>query len=114
MDPKSGKSLRVFVNPFASWTDLALKTGEAMLASAHAAAVRANASKVAVIPPADVSPSKAEAPAAAPPIPAAKPAQQASKAARSGEARSKVRSKAKRRLSATQKNASMAHSKRKK
>jgi hypothetical protein len=73
MDPKSEKSLRLFVNPFAMWTDLAFKTGEAMWASAHAAAVRANAPKVAVIPTADAPPPKAQAPAAQPVPPAAKP-----------------------------------------
>ena len=51
MDPKSEKSLRLFVNPFTVWTDLALKTGQAMWASTLAAAVHSNAAaKVAVIP----------------------------------------------------------------
>jgi hypothetical protein len=50
MDPKSGKSLRLFVNPFSIWTDYALKSGEAMLASAEAAVARPTA-KVAVLPP---------------------------------------------------------------
>jgi hypothetical protein len=70
MDPKSGKPL--FVNPFAIWTDLALKTGAAMIASAHAVAAEAKARRVAVIPTADAPvpdakaiPSKA-APARAP------------------------------------------------
>jgi hypothetical protein len=54
MDPKSEKSLRLFINPFTIWSDLALKTGQAMWASAHAAAVRANtAANVAVIPTRD-------------------------------------------------------------
>ncbi len=54
MDSKPEKPLRLFVNPFAIWTDLALKTGQAIWASAHAAAARANmAPKVAVIPSAD-------------------------------------------------------------
>jgi hypothetical protein len=53
MDPESEKPLRLFVNPFAIWTDLALKTAQAMWASAHVAAARANAPKVAVIPTAD-------------------------------------------------------------
>jgi hypothetical protein len=58
MDPISQKPLRLFVNPLAIWTDLVLKSGEAMLASVvHAAAVRANAPKVAVIPAADPPPS---------------------------------------------------------
>jgi hypothetical protein len=102
MDPKSEKPLRLFVNPFTIWTDLALKTGEVMLASAHAAAARANAPKVAVIPTADAPPPKAQAPAAekaqapaAEPVRhAAKPAKHISKAARFKAARTKVRSKA--------------------
>jgi hypothetical protein len=73
MDPKSEKSLRLFVNPFAIWTDLAFKTGEVMLASAHAAAVRANAPRVAVIPTADAPAPKAQAPADESARPAAKP-----------------------------------------
>jgi hypothetical protein len=81
MNSKSQKPLRLFVNPLALWTNLAFKTGEAMLASAHAAAARANAPRVAVIPTADA--------------PAAKPVRQASKAARSKTARAKVRSNAK-------------------
>jgi hypothetical protein len=72
MDPKSERPLRLFVNPFAIWTELALKTGEAMWASAHSAALRANAPKVAVIPTADAPPPKAQAPAAQT-VPAAKP-----------------------------------------
>lgn len=43
------RPLRLFVNPLAIWTGLAFKTGEAMLASVHAAAARANAPRVAVI-----------------------------------------------------------------
>jgi hypothetical protein len=78
MDPKPEKPLRLFVNPLTLWTDLAFKTGEAILASAHAAAVRANAPKVGVIPTAD-----------APPV------RQASKAARSKAPRARVRSKTK-------------------
>jgi hypothetical protein len=84
MNPKSEKPLRLFVNPFTIWTQLAFKTGEAMLSSAHAAAVRANAPKVAVIPTADAPPRKAQA-----------PVRQASKAARFKATRAKVRSKAK-------------------
>jgi hypothetical protein len=75
---ESDKPLRVFVNPFAIWTQFALKTGEAMWASAHAAAVRSNAPRVAVIPTAD-------APA---------PVRRASKAARFKATRAKLRSKA--------------------
>lgn len=94
MNPKSEKPLRLFVNPLADWTKLAFKTGEAMLASVHAAAARANALRVAVIPTAD-APAKAQAPAAPPVRHAAKPVRQASKAARSKAARAKVRGKAK-------------------
>jgi hypothetical protein len=83
MDPKPEKPLRLFVNPFTIWTDLALKTGEAILASAHAAALRANAPKVAVIPTADA------------PQPQVKPVPQASKATRFKATRAKIRSKAK-------------------
>jgi hypothetical protein len=56
---ESEKRLRLFVNPFAIWTELAFKTGEAMLASAHVAALRANAPRlasVAVIPTVDAPP----------------------------------------------------------
>jgi hypothetical protein len=49
MNSKPEKPLRLFVNPFAIWTGLAFKTGEAILASVHAAAARANAPRVAVI-----------------------------------------------------------------
>ncbi|MFL6570982.1 MAG: hypothetical protein ACJ8G4_04445 [Burkholderiales bacterium] len=61
MESESEKPLRLFVNPFAIWTQLAFKTAEAMWATAHAAALRVNAPRVAVIPTADA--------------PAAKPAQ---------------------------------------
>jgi hypothetical protein len=94
MDPKSEKPLRLFVNPFAVWTQLALKTGEAIWASVQVAAVRANARKVAVIPTADVPPPKADASVPQPVRLEAKPIQQASKAGRSKAARAKVRSKA--------------------
>jgi hypothetical protein len=118
MDPESERPLRLFVNPFTMWTQFALKTGEAMWASAHAAAVRANAPtnspRVAVIPTADAPAPKAQAPAAQPAVaPAAKPAEamvasahaaalrkakaparQASKAARFKATRAKLRSKA--------------------
>jgi hypothetical protein len=73
MDPKSEKPLRLFVNPFTIWTDLAFKTGEAMLATAHAAAMRANAPKVAVIPTADAPAPKAQAPVNESVRPAANP-----------------------------------------
>ena len=49
MNSKPEKPLRLFVNPIAIWTGLAFKTAEAMLASVHAAAARANAPRVAVI-----------------------------------------------------------------
>ena len=75
MDSKPAKPLRMFINPLASWADLAIKTGQAMIASAHAAAAQANARKVAVIPTAD-------APKAAP-------------AKRQGKPKSKPQSKSK-------------------
>ena len=82
---ESEKPLRLFVNPFTMWTQLALKTGEAMWASAHAAAVRANAPanspRVAVIPTADAPAPKA-------------PVRRTSKAARFKATRAKLRSKA--------------------
>jgi hypothetical protein len=54
----------LFVNPFAIWTDLAFKTGQALWASAHAAAVRANTTaNVAVIPTADAPGAEAQPPA---------------------------------------------------
>ena len=80
MDPNSQKPFRIFVNPLMLWTDLAFKTGQAMLASAHAVAGRSHtAAKVAVIPTAD---------APAPPV------RQASKAVRLRTTRAKLRSKA--------------------
>ena len=77
MHPKSGKPLLLFKNPFAVWANFALKAGESILASAHAAAARANRPKVAVIPTAE------------PVRQAAKPVKQASKAARHKTARAK-------------------------
>jgi hypothetical protein len=100
MDPKSEKPLRLFVNPLAIWTELVFKTGEVMWASAHAAAVRASAPKVAVIPTTDALPAKAEAPTTEPRRLAAKPVQQASKAARFKAARAKARSKGRAKLRA--------------
>jgi hypothetical protein len=123
MDTKSDKPLRLFVNPFAIWTDLALKTAEAMWSSAHVAVVRANNLKVGVIPTADAPAPKLQAaansaeaePAKAKPAEAmlasahaaalrsarngrAKtaraPVKQASKAVRFKAARAKLRSKA--------------------
>ena len=78
MNSKPEKPLRLFVNPLAIWTGLAFKTGEAMLASVHAASARANALRVAVLPTAD-APQKAQAP----------------KKARAKPARAKARSKTK-------------------
>jgi len=93
MDPKSGKPLRLFVNPFTIWTNLALKTGEAMLASAHAVASEATARKVAVIPTADAPALKADAPAAR----AAKPARQKAAPAKAlRKAKARVKAKARR------------------
>ena len=61
MDSNPEKPLRLFVNPFAMWTDLAFKTGQAMWASAYLAAVRStNAGRVAVIPTADAPAPKAQ------------------------------------------------------
>jgi hypothetical protein len=57
MRPKQGKPLRLF-NPFAIWTDIALRSGEAMLASTQAAVTRI-APKVAVIPSGDAPPPNA-------------------------------------------------------
>ena len=58
MNSKPEKPLRLFVNPIAIWTGLAFKTAEAMLASMHAAAARANAPRVAVIAANDAPPAK--------------------------------------------------------
>jgi hypothetical protein len=105
MDPESERPLRLFVNPFMMWTQLALKTGEAMWASAHAAAVRANPAanspRVAVIPtqPA-IRPAAKQAEAmvasahAAALRKAKSPGWQASKAAHFKATRAKLRSKA--------------------
>ena len=98
MDPKSGKPQQMFVNPFALWTNLALKTGEAMLASVQAVTAQAAARRIAVIPTADapaLPALKADAPAA----PAAKPARQA-RATRSKAAPSKALRKAKAKVKA--------------
>lgn len=56
MNPKSEKPLRLFVNPLAIWTNFALKSGEAMLASAQAAVARPRALKVGVIHEAKAAP----------------------------------------------------------
>jgi hypothetical protein len=58
MDSKPERPLRLFVNPFAIWTDLALKAGQAMWSS-YAAAARETpapntpAPNIAVIPTAE-------------------------------------------------------------
>ena len=76
MDTKPDRPLRLFVNPVAIWTDLALKTGQVLLASAHAA-VQSRA-RVAVIPPAD---------APAPVVPEVKAAEQPSAAPKAARAK---------------------------
>jgi hypothetical protein len=102
--------LRLFINPFTIWSDLAFKTGQAMWASAHAAAVQANtAANVAVIPTRDApaptapkaakpvddrSPKVAVLPAANAPRKAKATGRQPSKAARFKANRAKLRSKA--------------------
>jgi hypothetical protein len=88
MDSKSEKPLHLLLNPFAIWTDLALKTGQAMWASTQAAAARSEtpAPKVAVIPTADaLAPSPQE--------PVKRPARKTAKRVRSKAPRAK-RSKA--------------------
>ena len=62
MDPKSGKP-RLF-NPLSIWTDIALKSGAAMLDAAQAAVARPKVPKVAILPDADApapKPRKAKA-----------------------------------------------------
>jgi len=58
MDPKPGKAFRFF-NPFAIWTDFALRSGEAMLDAAQAAVARPKVPKVAVLPSVEAPPPKA-------------------------------------------------------
>lgn len=58
MNPKSSKPLRLF-NPFSIWTDIALKSGTAMLDAAEAAVTRSKPPKVAVLPDADAPSSNA-------------------------------------------------------
>jgi hypothetical protein len=99
MDPESEKPLRLFINPLSIWTDLAFKTGQAIWASAHAAAVRANAeANVAVIPtedaPAPKTQESAVLPAGNAPRKARAPTRQASKAVRFKATRAKLPSKA--------------------
>jgi hypothetical protein len=76
MEPKSGKPLRLF-NPLAIWTDVALKSGAAMLDAAQAAISRPRPMKVAVIRTEDAPPSKAA------PAPLSKSARKARKNAAS-------------------------------
>lgn len=52
MQPKSGKPTRLF-NPLSIWTDIALKSGVAMLDAAQAAVARPKAPTVAILPDAD-------------------------------------------------------------
>jgi hypothetical protein len=62
MNPKSDKPLRLF-NPLAIWTDIALKSGGAMLEAAQAAITRPKVRTVAVIPTEDAQqPKTAPAP----------------------------------------------------
>ena len=63
MDPKSGKPVRLF-NPVSIWTDIALKSGGAMLDAAQAAIARPKP-KVGVIHAEDAPPRKAARPKAA-------------------------------------------------
>jgi hypothetical protein len=76
MDPKPGKPPRLF-NPLAIWTDIALKSGGAMLDAAQAAIARPRPTKVAVIAAEDAQPRKAA------PAPLSKSARKARKNASS-------------------------------
>jgi hypothetical protein len=49
MSQDQGKPLRLFVDPFAAWRELAFKTAEMIAASAHAGAASASRVRVAVI-----------------------------------------------------------------
>lgn len=49
MSRQSENPVRLFIDPFAAWRELALKTGEMILASAQAGAARASTVRVAVI-----------------------------------------------------------------
>ena len=90
MDPKSGKPLRLF-NPLSIWTDIALKSGAAMLDAAQAAVARPTAPKVAVIHSPDAPPpKKSRAVRAKPSKPKAKTAKTARKNA-SSRARRRAR-----------------------
>lgn len=59
MSQDQGKPLRLFVDPFAAWRELAFKTAEMIAASAHAGAASASRMQVAVID---------ERPSAPPPV----------------------------------------------
>lgn len=61
MNPGSKAPLRLFVDPFAAWRELALKTAEMITVSAYAGAAQASAPRVAVIDERDAMPSSAEA-----------------------------------------------------
>jgi hypothetical protein len=82
MDPKSGKPPRIF-NPLTIWTDIALKSGTAMLEAAQAAVTRRKAPKVAVIPTDDAPPRKA--------APARKPKAKVRKSRKSASSRARRR-----------------------
>lgn len=49
MSQDQGKPLRLFVDPFAAWRELALKTAEMIAASAQAGAASASSVRIAVI-----------------------------------------------------------------
>lgn len=49
MSQNPPKPLRLFVDPFAAWRELAFKTAEMIAASAHAGVARVSAPRVAVI-----------------------------------------------------------------
>jgi hypothetical protein len=95
MEPKSGKPPGMLFNPFAIGTQLALTTGEVILASARAAAAQANARKAGVIAPAGTPVQKREPLAAAPAAKRARVAPQSVPSkARRGKARSRTKTKA--------------------
>ena len=47
MKPQPGRMQPMLFNPFTFWTDVALKTGEIMLASAHAVERKAKSARTA-------------------------------------------------------------------
>lgn len=98
MDSKPDNPLRLFLNPFAFWTDLALRTGQAIW-GAHAAGAEPDSppKKVAVIPTADAPAANSRVavlPAANAPRKARATVRHASKAVRSRTSRAKPRGKA--------------------